>query len=374
METMPRSVLVVDDDPRNVRAVGSLLKESGYQVHVAHSGELALAIAQEVPLDLILLDILMSPAMDGIETCRCLKAHPLTRRVPVIFLTGKEDEETMICAFEAGGADYVKKPFNAPVLLARVRTHTELGLLSRNLEQALIQRTQELSDANAKLRQLAIEISLIEEREKKRLAGHLHDSPMQKLALAQMQIASAGQYLDDESDQLLESGLELLRDALQELRFLQFELSPPLLYQEGLAVALQWLASHARQRWGIAMGFVGAQPLPALDTDLAIILFQFARELVYNVVKHAKASHAWIRLDAQNGEIRLMVEDNGQGIGSNNSPVAAEEKYSGFGLFSIRERLLLLGGSLSIEFNESGTRAVVSIPFNSGVSPDRLSR
>ena len=367
METTPRSVLVVDDDPRNVRAVGSLLKESGYQVHVAHNGELALAIAQKVPLDLILLDILMSPEMDGIETCRCLKAHPLTRRVPVIFLTGKEDEETMICAFEAGGADYVKKPFNAPVLLARVRTQTELGLLSRNLEQALIQRTQELSDANTKLRQLAVEIALIEEREKKRLAGHLHDSPMQKLALAQMQIASAGQYLDDESDQLLESGLELLRDALQELRFLQFELSPPLLYQEGLAVALQWLASHARQRWGITMGFVGAQPLPALDTDLAIILFQFARELVYNVVKHAKASHAGIRLDAENGEIRLMVEDNGQGIKSNNAPVAAEEKYAGFGLFSIRERLLLLGGSLSIEFNESGTRAVVSIPLNSRV-------
>ena len=286
----------------------------------------------------------------------------------MIFLTGKEDEETMICAFEAGGADYVKKPFNAQVLLARVRTHTELGLLSRHLERTLAKRTQELSDANAKLRQLAIEISLIEEREKKRLAGNLHDSPMQKLALAQMQIASAGQYLDEESDQLLESGLELLRDALQELRFLQFELSPPLLYQEGLAAALQWLASHARQRWAIEMGFVGAQSLPALDTDLAIILFQFARELVYNVAKHAKASHAWIRLDTEDGEIRLMIEDNGQGTGSSLSTAATDGKYSGFGLFSIRERLTLLGGGLSIESNQSGTRVLVSIPLNSSVS------
>jgi len=203
-----RSILVADDDPHNVRAVGSLLKESGYQVHVADSGELALAIAGEVPLDLILLDILMPPELDGIETCRRLKADDRTRPVPVIFLTGKEDEETVVRAFTAGGADYVKKPFDARVLLARVRTHVELGLLSRALERALAERTRELSDANVKLRQLALEVSLIEERERKRLAGDLHDSPMQKLALAQMQIASAAQRRDNSNSRPLEKSLQ----------------------------------------------------------------------------------------------------------------------------------------------------------------------
>lgn len=174
-----RSVLVVDDDLRNIRLVGSLLTESGFRVHVADNGLLALAIAREVQPDLVLLDILLPPRMNGIETCHRLKVCPDTRAIPVIFLTGKEDEETMVRAFEVGGADYVQKPFNAQVLLARVRTHTELGLLSRELERTLAERTRELSEANATLRKLAMEVSLIEEREKKRLAANLHDSPMQ---------------------------------------------------------------------------------------------------------------------------------------------------------------------------------------------------
>ena len=350
-----RSILVADDDPHNVRAVGGLLKESGYQVHAADSGELALAIAGEVPLDLILLDIRMPRGMDGLETCRRLKAHDRTRPVPVIFLTGKEDEDTMVRAFAVGGADYVKKPFNAQVLLARVRTHVELGLLSRALERALAERTQELRDANARLRQLALEVSLIEERERKRLAGDLHDSPMQKLALAQMQIASAAQCRDGESEALLESGLELMREALRELRSLQFELSPPCLHQEGLAPALQWLASHATRRFGVAFSVALPPALPTLDRNLAIILFQCARELIYNTARHARASAGWIELDVRDGAVWLVVGDNGQGFPSD-AATRQPGVGGGYGLFGVRERLALLGGALAIESGADGSR------------------
>ncbi len=291
-ENARRSILVADDDPHNVRAVGSLLKEDGYQIHVANSGEQALAIAGEVPLDLILLDIRMPRGMDGIETCRRLKADDRTRPIPVIFLTGREDEETTVRAFAAGGADYVKKPFDAQVLLARVRTQVELGLLSRALELALAERTRELRDANARLRQLALEVSLIEERERKRLAGDLHDSPMQKLALAQMQIAAAAKCRDGESEAFLESGLELMREALRELRSLQFELSPPCLHQEGLAPALQWLASHATRRFGVAFSVALPPALPTLDPRRAGS--NWRREITrYNwwLATTARASH-----------------------------------------------------------------------------------
>lgn len=373
-ETALRSILVADDDPHNVRAVGGLLKESGYQVHVADSGELVLVIAGEVPLDLILLDILMPRGMDGIETCRRLKADDRTRPIPVIFLTGREDEETTVRAFAAGGADYVKKPFDAQVLLARVRTHVELGLLSRTLECALAERTQELRDANAQLRQLAMEVSLIAERERKRLASDLHDSPMQKLALAQMQIAAAAKCRDGESDAFLESGLELMREALRELRTLQFELSPPCLYQEGLAPALEWLASHATRRFGVAFSFAAPHPKPVLDQNLAIVLFQCARELVYNVVKHADATQVWIRLRTRDGEIELMVEDDGKGMGSGASSASTRQRYSGYGLFIIRERLQLLGGGSSLESSVAGTRVSVWIPFDPGAARDRSPR
>lgn len=357
-----RSILVVDDDPRNLRAVGSLLKEPGYQVHVADSGELALAIAGEVPLDLILLDIRMPRGMDGLETCRRLKADDRTRPIPVIFLTGKEDEETTVRAFTAGGADYVKKPFDAQVLLARVRTQVELGLLSRTLERALGERTQELRDANARLRQLALEVSLIEERERKRLAGELHDSPMQKLALAQMQIASAAKCRDHESEALLESGLELMREALGELRSLQFELSPPCLYQEGLAPALQWLASHATRRFGLAFSVALPPALPTLDRNLAIVLFQCVRELIYNVAKHACASAGRIELEAVDNAVRLVVSDDGQGF----PPDAATRPPGvggGYGLFGVRERLALLGGDLAIESDAGGIRVSLWAPL-----------
>ena len=361
-ENRRRSILVADDDPRNVRAVGGLLKEAGYLIHVAESGELALAIAGEVPLDLILLDILMPGGMDGIETCRRLKADERTRPVPVIFLTGKEDEETMVRAFTAGGADYVKKPFDARVLLARVRTHVELGLLSRALERALAERTRELSDANARLRQLALEVSLIEERERKRLAGELHDSPMQKLALAQFQIAAGARSRDREAEERLDTGLELLREALQELRFLQFELSPPCLYQEGLAPALGWLASHAARRFGVALSFTVSHLPPALDQDLAIVLFQCARELVYNVARHARASTGWIELKVRDGAVWLVVGDNGRGFPSD-AATRQPGVGGGYGLFGVRERLALLGGDLAIESGADGSRVSVRAPL-----------
>ena len=366
-ENGQRSILVVDDDPYNVRVVGSLLKESGYRVHAANSGELALAIAGEIPLDLILLDILMPRGMNGLETCRRLKADDRTRPVPVIFLTGKEDEETMVRAFAAGGADYVKKPFDARVLLARVRTHVELGLLSRALERALAERTRELSDANARLRQLALEVSLIEEREKKRLAGELHDSPMQKLALAQMQIASAAQCRDSESDALLESGLELMREALGELRSLQFELSPPCLYQEGLAPALKWLASHATRRFGVAFAVALPRALPTLDRNLTIVLFQCVRELIYNVARHAHALAGRIELEAQDNAVQLMVSDDGQGF----PPAAATRQPGiggGYGLFGMRERLALLGGDLAIESDAGISRVSIRVPLTASMN------
>jgi signal transduction histidine kinase len=124
-------------------------------------------------------------------------------------------------------------------IMRRHRVEVELGLLSRHLEQIMAERTRDLQDANAALHRFTREISHIEERERERRAGDLHDSPMQKLALAQAQIVSAARHRDKESDQQLEIGVELMREALQELRSLQFELSPPVLRQEGLASALR---------------------------------------------------------------------------------------------------------------------------------------
>jgi signal transduction histidine kinase len=366
MEVSRGSILVVEDEPENIRFLGQLLAGQGYQVHVADSGERALealdSILAGTRLDLVLLDILMPGGMDGIETCSRLKSRQDMRNVPVIFLTGKDDSETMVRAFDSGGADYLLKPFDIKVLLARVKTHLELGYLSRNLESALAKRTRELQDANARLRRLAMDISLVSEREKNRLAGELHDSPMQKLALAQVQVASAARSRDAESDRQLEAGLDLMREALQELRTLQFDLSPPVLYREGLVPALRWLAAHTTQRFGLEVVFAETAPVPALDREPVLLVFQCARELVCNMVKHAGASRGWLELGSDGSVLTLTVSDNGRGF----DPDAVDPQATGaggYGLFNTRERLALWDGGLSIESGRNGTRVSVQIPL-----------
>ncbi len=119
------TLLAVDDTADNLTLLNALLS-GPYKVKLANSGEKALKIAAASPApDLILLDIMM-PGMDGYEVCRQLKQQPATRDVPVIFLTARTDAESERAGLEAGAVDYVTKPFNPPVLLARVRTHLAL--------------------------------------------------------------------------------------------------------------------------------------------------------------------------------------------------------------------------------------------------------
>src|SRR5262249_40114133 len=118
-------VLIVDDTPTNVAVVSGVLKDS-YRTKVATNGEKALAIANapDKP-DLILLDVMM-PGMDGFEVCRRLKDNPVTRDIPIVFLTAKTEEVDEENGFDDGAVDYLHKPFSAPIVLARVRTQLAL--------------------------------------------------------------------------------------------------------------------------------------------------------------------------------------------------------------------------------------------------------
>jgi len=222
-------------------------------------------------------------------------------------------------------------------------------------------RTAELRDANAKLQQLAREICIVEDRERKRLAGELHDSPMQKLALAQLQVASAARHRDAESDQVLATGVELLRDALQELRTLQFELSPPLLYQEGLGAALRWLAAQTAQRCRLELTFVETGAAEPVRQELAVVLFHCARELVYNLAKHSGARRGGLELHHGGDALRIVVSDEGRGFAADRVGLR-EDAQGGYGLYSVRERLALWGGSLAVDSDGSGTRATIAVP------------
>jgi sigma-B regulation protein RsbU (phosphoserine phosphatase) len=151
MSTSDRKlILIVDDTPTNVSVVSGLLKDS-YRTKVATNGERALAIVSgpEKP-DLILLDVTM-PDMDGFEVCRRLKANPDTREIPIIFLTARTDYVDEIKGFEAGAVDYIHKPFSAPIVLARVKTHLAVQASLAQARQGSSEQSFVSSEALAKV-------------------------------------------------------------------------------------------------------------------------------------------------------------------------------------------------------------------------------
>lgn len=139
-------ILAVDDTPASLKLLSDLLRNEGYDVRSAINGELALRSATLSPPELVLLDIRM-PEMDGFEVCRCLKAHPSTAQVPVIFVSALTDTDEKLHGFELGAVDFVTKPFQREELLARVRVHLEVDRLRNHLEEAVQERTRKLQES-----------------------------------------------------------------------------------------------------------------------------------------------------------------------------------------------------------------------------------
>lgn len=131
-----KNILIVDDMPSNIQLVASELKNDGYGIAVAKGGQDALEQAKHTQFDLILLDIMM-PEMDGIEVCRLLKENPAYKDTPVIFLTAKDDKETLLKGFEMGAVDYVTKPFYGPEVRSRVGAQLRAKEANELLEQAV---------------------------------------------------------------------------------------------------------------------------------------------------------------------------------------------------------------------------------------------
>jgi DNA-binding response OmpR family regulator/signal transduction histidine kinase len=160
-------ILIVDDTTANLQLLTHLLTEHGYTVYPASDGELALEFVRSILPDLILLDIRM-PGLDGYEVCRRLKADERTRSIPIIFISILENEGDKVKGFQEGAVDYITKPFQPEEVLARVGTHLRLRELTEHLEQKVVERTEELRAANARLQ--------AEITERKRMEASLRES------------------------------------------------------------------------------------------------------------------------------------------------------------------------------------------------------
>ena len=171
------TILIVDDDPINLKILTEYLEEFGFKTLAGRTGESGLERARLSQPDLILLDILL-PNIDGFETCRRLKADTVTQDIPVIFMTGLTETEYRLKGFQIGGVDYITKPVEEEEVLARIITHLRLRELTQRLEEKVRERTRELRQTNQQLEQEIAERKRVEEelRREKALLDMLMDN------------------------------------------------------------------------------------------------------------------------------------------------------------------------------------------------------
>lgn len=224
--------------------------------------------------------------------------------------------------------------FSLRNVTARKRAELELQSLNESLHQQA-----------AQLRRLTAELTLAEQRERRRLAQVLHDHLQQLLVAARLKVSIVRRRLDPGNEEPSVPQLdELLQRAIEESRSLTVELSPPVLYEAGLVAALEWLAGQMEVKHALHVDVIAHLDCVPIAEDVRVILFQAVRELLFNVVKHAQTTLARIELRGErDGLVEIVVADGGAGFDAANRQTP-ETTSGGFGLFSIRERLELMGG------------------------------
>ncbi|MHC4322998.1 MAG: sensor histidine kinase, partial [Planctomycetota bacterium] len=225
------------------------------------------------------------------------------------------------------------------------------------------QTEEELHQYQQRLKALASELTIAEERERRRIAAELHDNVQQSLALARIQLAAARRSTSaDKLTAMLDEISESMRQALQNARNIVFDLSSPSMNEIGLAAAVsEWLSEQIQKRYGLKAEFIDECGKIQLDEDMRAILFRSVRELLTNVVKHAKASQVNVSLKHTGDYLEIVVKDDG--IGFDNT--AQSGNMGHFGLFSIQERMTDLGGSLEIESKPgNGSKVILKAPLN----------
>jgi two-component system, sensor histidine kinase and response regulator len=352
-------LLVVDDNPLNVEPLCDLLEAMGYRVEKALDGATALRLVEECSPDLILLDIMM-PGMNGFEVCRRLKAEPRYARIPVVFVTALSDTDEKVKAIEAGGDDFLTKPFNRPILLARIRSLLRLKDASDEIEssyrklQALERMKDDLMkmivhDLKSPLSGVLATLEVVLDGD----AGELNADQRQLLFDAQGHGNTMLQLIDDllELARLEESSLVVERERVEVDRLIR-------------SVAEEW---KVRLERGGATLHVDDGAGLVIHAD-AYLLRRVFGNLVGNALRHAGPAvriEISARPEPQGQAVLFSVADNGVGIppeyhelifrkfGSLQRADAAGSVSSGIGLTFCKLAVEAHGGRIWVE-SEAG--------------------
>jgi len=359
--TNATNLLLIEDDDVDREAIRRLLRDR-YTIYEAPTAETALHLLETMRPHCVLLDYRL-PDLDGLQLIPKFAAA----YIPVIVTTGEDSPEVIVDAMRLGAQDYlVKSTLSKAALEHAIGNAIEKIGLQHNimLQQLQLQeQSAELRRRNLQVRRLASALTLAEQRERRRISQILHDHVQQMLFGIQMRTHMIDLDISPEVHTIIHEHLtaiaQLTEDAIKATRTLTVELSPPVLQSKGLVEACRWLAEQMAKLHNIDVQLDIQTDHQFANEELGILIFQFARELLFNVVKHAKVTEA--QLSIREEEDRLLVSIKDHGCGFETTEVLRRPR--GYGIHSIHERLDLFGGRLEVESSPNGgTCATIIVP------------
>ncbi|MDD4944827.1 MAG: response regulator [Rhodoferax sp.] len=328
------NVLVVEDELIVARDIAQQLQALGYHVvGMASTGEQAVAMACELKPALVLMDVQLASAMDGIAAAQAIRSQ---LALPVVFLTAFSADDVLARAQLTEPFGYILKPF----------TERELGTV---LAMALYKHQAEarLRTSTRQLKALSQRVLEVQEQERRRVAIELHDELGQSLTAIKINLQLGERYKDRAPPELYAENLRIVEEALKQVRHLATGLRPSMLDDLGLAPALKWMAEQSANRSEFEVTFHHERTQVRLAPEIETACFRIVQEALTNISRHAQARHVDIALRRDGADLLLSVHDDGQGF----DLAAMQERASAggsLGVLGMQERAILLGGTLSI--------------------------
>ncbi len=254
-------------------------------------------------------------------------------------------------------------------IIDRNRSVLALKQARNELESKVAERTISLTLAHEQMKKISFELVWAEERERERIAGELHDCVGQSLLLAKMKLDALAESLSsDANGGYAEEAAALVQTSIHSIRTLTFRMRPPVLDTAGIETSLEWLCSSVTNDYNLPVVFSSnCQSKPLLSPEARYSLYQAVRELLLNIVKHAKAENAGLSIKTDMNTIAVTVVDNG--IGINQPDSILKHANNGYGLFNVRLRVQQMGGTFSVESAPgSGTSVTLIVPVTEKVA------